>query len=63
MSFMDRIKSLFSGGSSDAGDHAHHDHAGHDHSHEPVAPPLPPADPAGMPTSDPAPQEDENRPG
>ena len=56
MSLMDRIKSLFSGGS--GGDsHAGHDHSGHDHEHEPVAPPMPPADPAGMPTSD-APAEE-----
>ena len=51
MSLMDKIKSLFSGGS-DEHSHAGHDHAGHDHSHEPVAPPMPPADPAGMPTAD-----------
>jgi hypothetical protein len=51
MSLMDKIKSLFSGGS-DGHSHADHDHAGHDHSHEPVAPPMPPADPAGMPTAD-----------
>ena len=51
MSLMDKIKSLFSG-SSDEHSHAGHDHAGHDHSHEPVAPPMPPADPAGMPTAD-----------
>jgi hypothetical protein len=40
MSLMDKIKSMFSGGSSDADAHDHtgHDHAGHDHSHEPVAP-------------------------
>lgn len=50
MSFMDKLKSMFSGGSSNGDDHAGHDHAGHDHSHEPVAPP---ADPAGMPTSEP----------
>lgn len=36
MSLMDKIKSLFSGGSS-AGAHDH-DHAGHDHSHEPAQP-------------------------
>lgn len=58
MSLMDKLKSMFAGGSSDATDaHAGHDHAGHDHSHEPVAPPMPPADPAGMPTSDAAPSE------
>jgi hypothetical protein len=53
MSLLDKIKSMFSGGSSDstaahdhdhaghdhAGhDHAEHDHAGHDHTHDPVAP-------------------------
>ena len=60
MSIMDKLKSMFSGGSAD--DHADHDHdhAGDDHSHEPVAPPLPPADladPTGMPTS----EESENK--
>ena len=53
MSFMDKLKAMFSGGSADdhAGhDHTHdHDHAGHDHSahddsHEPAAPPLPDED-------------------
>ena len=61
MSLLDKIKSMFSGGSAhDHADHDHasHDHAGHDHSHEPVAPPV---DPAGMPTSAPADEEDENR--
>jgi hypothetical protein len=58
MSLMDKLKSIFSGGSSDAADA----HAGHDHSDEPVAPPLPQADPAVMPTSDAAPSEEgENR--
>ena len=38
MSIMDKIKSLFSGGSNAAADdHAGHDHSGHDHSHEPAA--------------------------
>jgi len=43
MSLMDKIKSMFSGGSSDsdADDHAGHDHAGHDHPHEPADPPMP----------------------
>lgn len=56
MSFMDKIKSWFSGGSSAGADaHAGHDHAAHDdHSHEPAAPAMPPADPAGMPMSEPA---------
>ena len=61
MSFMDKIKSFFSGGSSadaHAGhDHSAHDHHDHDHSHEPAMP----ADPAGMPMSEPA-SEDEDRP-
>ncbi len=46
MSLMDKIKSLFSGGSSAGAhdhDHAGHDHAGHEHAHEPA--PL--ADPSG----------------
>ena len=39
MSVIDKIKSVFSGGSSAAADdHSGHDHAGHDHSHEPAAP-------------------------
>lgn len=67
MSLMDKLKSLFGGGSSDAQDaHAGHDHSAHDHSaHEPMpeaaAPPIPPADPAGIPTSEPPPADDENR--
>ena len=67
MSLMDKLKSMFSGGSSDAEDaHAGHDHsdddhAGHDHSHEPAAPPVPPADPAGTPASDEPSGEGENR--
>ena len=55
MSFLDRIKALFSGGSADA--RAGHEHSAADHSHEPVAPPMPPTDPAGMPTSDIAAEE------
>lgn len=65
MSFMDKIKSWFSGGSSAGADaHAGHDHAAHDHhSHEPAAPAMPPADPAGIPTSDaPAGGESEDHP-
>jgi hypothetical protein len=50
MSLMDKIKSMFSGDKG-ADDHAAQDHSGVDHSHEPVAPPVPPVDPAGMPTS------------
>lgn len=60
MSLLDRIKSLFGGGSSDGADaHAGHEHAGHDHSHEPVAPPAPPADPTGLPTSEPVRSEED----
>ena len=69
MSIMDKIKSMFSGGSSTdshdhAGhDHSGHDHAGHDHSHEPATPPMPQADLTGTPTSEPAAgDEGESRP-
>ena len=61
MSLMEKIKSMFSGGSSDTTDaHAEHDHdhAGHDHSHEPAAPPMPQADVAETP----APEGTESRP-
>jgi hypothetical protein len=59
MSLMDKIKSLFSGGSAaDADDHAGHDHSGNDHSHEPAGA-MPPAEQGGMPTSD---ASDEDRP-
>jgi hypothetical protein len=58
MSVIDRIKSLFSGGSSadahasghDHSDHDHsgHDHSDHDHAHEPAATATPePGDDAG----------------
>ena len=58
MSLMDKIKSMFSGGSSAAAD----DHAGHDHSDKPAAP-MPPADPAGMPPmSDPGGDAGKDRP-
>ena len=56
MSLLEKIKSLFSGGSSDS--HAGHDHAHHDHDHAANEPAAPPADPAGMPTSDAAPSEE-----
>jgi len=50
MSLMDKLKSLFSGGSgTDAHDHSH---AGHDHSHEEHAAaetPVAPLDPLGTP--------------
>jgi hypothetical protein len=50
MSIMDKIKSLFSGGSAaSTDDHAGHDHSGHDHdhSHDEPAAAMPPADTAG----------------
>ena len=51
MSVIDKIKSMFSGGSSAAADdHSGHDHSGHDHSHEPAAPA--PAEPAAEPAAD-----------
>jgi hypothetical protein len=54
---MDKIKSFFSGGSSAGAD----EHAGHDHSAaQAPAEPMPPADPAGTPMSEPA--SDEDRP-
>lgn len=64
MSLMDKLKSLFSGGS---GADAHDDsHAGHDHPHgeHPAAaePPVAPLDPLGTPPaaglSDPPPPDD-----
>lgn len=67
MSFMDKLRSWFGGGSPDAADaHGGHDRSAHDHSaHDmtepaaPPAPPVPPADPIGMPTSAPAASDDE----
>ena len=55
MSVLDKIKSLFSGGSStdaperaSGHDHSDHDHSDHDHSHEPAAMATPePGDDAG----------------
>jgi hypothetical protein len=64
MSLLDRIKSLFGASSSQGADaraeqaHAGNDHAADDHSHEPVAPPAPPADPTGLPSSEPATSEE-----
>jgi len=50
MSLMDKIRSMFSG---DKGtdDHAADEVSGADQSPEPAAPPIPPVDPAGTPTS------------
>jgi len=52
MSLLDKLKSLFSGGSS-AGAHDH-DHAGHDHAHEAA----PPADSSYISTPEPAEAEE-----
>jgi len=61
MSFMDKIKSFFSGGSNAGADeHAGHDHSAHDHSHE-AAVPMPASEPT-MPTSEPSSDADEDRP-
>jgi hypothetical protein len=60
MSLMDKIRSFFSGGASDS--HAGHDHPhdGQDPVHEPVSATAPtvPGDPAGMPTAEPADEDD-----
>jgi len=58
MSVMDKIKSLFSGGSSAAGGEraSGHDHSDHDHSHEPAA------EPAEMATPEPGDDAGEDRP-
>lgn len=62
MSFMDKVKSFFSGGSAAGTDeHAGHDHSGHDHDHSHEAP-MPPADPMGAPMAEPTPDEGEDRP-
>ncbi len=58
MSVLDKIKSLFSRGSS-AGAPAH-DHAGHDHAHEP-APPADPSMPAPPAPAAPAETEEGER--
>lgn len=62
MSFMDKVKSFFSGGSSAGTDeHAGHDHSAQSQPAEPSAP-MPPADPTGMPTSDTGSDAGEDRP-
>ena len=59
MSLLDRIKSLFGGSSSEGADaHAGHDRPSDDRTHEPVGPPAPPADPTGLPSSEPATSEE-----
>jgi hypothetical protein len=65
MSFLDKLKSMFSGGDTGAGGverTPEPDAARADDTHEPVAPPMPPADPAGMPTSEPQPAEPQAAP-
>jgi hypothetical protein len=59
MSFWDKLKSMFSGGSEDAGVRpaAEPDAATAMDDPGPAATPMPPADPAGMPTSEPQPAE------
>lgn len=59
MSLMDKIKSFFSGGSSDADSHAGHDNSGAGHTHEPAAP-MPAADPLATPPAEP---DSEDKPG
>jgi hypothetical protein len=59
MSFMDKVKEFFSGGSQDAHDRtepAAQAPIGMDDP-GPAATPMPPADPAGMPTGEPQPAE------
>ena len=58
MSLLDKLKSMFSGGSSDAGaTPATPDAARADDGPEAAAPPIAPADPVGVPTSEPQPPE------
>jgi hypothetical protein len=58
MSFMDKIKSFFSGGSDDAGARPAAEPDAATAMDTPEArPSMPPADPAGMPTSEPQPAE------
>lgn len=63
MSFLDKLKAMFSGGSSTT-EHDHHDHSheGHDHSHDAMddvpAAPAAPMDPLG--TTEPEPMSGEH---
>ena len=69
MSFMDKLKAMFSGGSSTAGHDHGHSHDGHDHSHEghdhahaiDDVPPAPaaPMDPLGTTEPDPIPGDED----
>jgi hypothetical protein len=64
MSLMDKIKSLFGGGSSDAADaHAGHDYSAPEPMAEPPAPAAPPVAQTGSAgiATEPEPAEDENR--
>lgn len=59
MSFMDKLKSLFSGGSSaDEHDHSHEGHS-HDAMADVPPPPAAPMDPLGTTDPDPMPGEDD----
>lgn len=62
MSLMDKLKSLFGGGSSDDADaHAGHDHAARDQMAEPPTPAAPPVSQTGsadIPASEPRPDEE-----
>jgi hypothetical protein len=61
MSFMDKLKAMFSGSSS-ASEHDH-SHDGHDHSHDAMedvpAAPAAPMDPLGTTEPDPMPSEED----
>ena len=57
MSFLDKIKSFFSGGSDEAGVRPAAEPDAATARDTPEAAPMPPADPAGMPTSEPQPAE------
>jgi hypothetical protein len=62
MSFMDKLKAMFSGGSSTT-EHDHHSHEGHDHSHDAMddvpAAPAAPMDPLGTTEPDAMPGEED----
>ncbi len=75
MSFMDKVKAMFTGGSDSHDDHSHddHSHEGHDHDHdhshdaaaEVPATPAAPLDPLGtsMPEAGPVPTSAPPAPG
>jgi hypothetical protein len=59
MSFLDKLKGFFSGGADDAGERRAHEPGAATAMDDPgpAATPMPPADPAGMPTGEPQPAE------